>query len=101
MKVKRHHTLIGLIVLILAAIIALALILTPNETVTGRTTGAATPLSVELADGTSLGQPLTIESVLPAPNNQSLQQPPVSNDLHVQPPSSELQQPGSIEEEPS
>jgi hypothetical protein len=95
MKVKRHHTLIGLIVLVLAVLIALALILTPNDTVTGRVIGESSLLSVESADGSSLGQPLTTESILPAPNSQSLQPLPASNDLHAQPPSSELQQPGT------
>ena len=71
MKLSRNHAIAGVIIAI-AALIALAIILAPNEKVTG-SVDSLNELSVVPADGESLGQSLQGEQLVPAPNNQQLQ----------------------------
>lgn len=86
--------MIVLIALIVIAVVLLVLLLR-GESATGSI--APSELRVITDDGSSLGQPLTTDAVIPAPQNGSLQQPPSTTDLQQQPASSQLQQPGPIE----
>ena len=71
MQFNRTHTVI-MILVGLAVILAFAVVFIPNEKVTGGS-AARSSLTVVPADGTSLGQSLTTNDLLPAPASEDLQ----------------------------
>lgn len=91
---QRSRILLVLIVLIVVGIALLALLLRGEPA-----TGLVQPSEIEVItdDGSSLGQTTTLGDLMPAPTNETFQETPTAPDLQQQAPTTDLQEPGTIQ----